>query len=135
MTFNPYIHFQGNCAEAMRFYADLFGGDLTLFRYRDMPDAPPEFANSDLVMNSQLKTETATIYASDFPPGEKGDPQKAFSISHDAPDLTKAKAIYDRLLEGGAAIMPFEETFWSPGFGMVKDRFGTHWMISVPNPA
>ena len=135
MTFTPYIHFQGNCAEAMQFYADLFGGELTLFRYRDMPDAPPEFADSDLVMNSQLKTKTATMYASDFPPGENGDPQKAFSVSHDAPDLAKAKALYDRLLDGGAAIMPFGPTFWSPGFGMLQDRFGTHWMISVPNPA
>jgi PhnB protein len=134
MTFTPYVHFQGTCAEAMTFYADLFGGELTIFRYRDMPDAPPEMAESDLVMNCQLTTKTATIFASDFPPGEKGEAQQAFSVSHDAPDLTQAKTIYDRLLPGGTVIMPFGPTFWSPGFGMVKDRFGMHWMISVPNP-
>jgi PhnB protein len=135
MTFTPYIHFQGNCAEAMQFYADLFGGELTLFRYSEMPDAPPNYAKSDLVMNCHLRTETASFYASDFPPDEAGEPQQAFSISHDAPDATQAKAIYDRLMEGGTAIMPFGPTFWSPAFGMLKDRFGTHWMISVPYPA
>lgn len=135
MTFTPYIHFQGNCAEAMTFYADVFNGDLMLFRYSDMPDAPPEFANCTLVMNSQLKLGGATLFASDFPPDEDGDPQKAVSISHDAPDLDQAKTLYDRLLAGGTAIMPFGPTFWSPGFGMLKDRFGTHWMISVPEPA
>lgn len=135
MTFKPYIHFQGNCAEALTFYAEVFGAELTLFRYRDMPDAPPDFADCDLVMNAELVAGAHSLYASDFPPGETGDPQQALSISHDAPDLAQAQAIFDRLTEGGTVIMPFEATFWSPGFGMLKDRFGTHWMISVPDPA
>ena len=135
MSFTPYITFQGNCAEAMAFYAEVFDAELTLFRFRDMPDAPQEFAECDLVMNSELKTLSGSMFASDYPPGAEGDPQAGISISHDVPDLAQARAIYDRLAEGGHVIMPFEPTFWSPGFGMVKDRFGTDWMISVPNPA
>jgi PhnB protein len=135
MTFTPYIHFQGNCAEAMTFYAAVFGGDLALTRYSDMPDGPPDFAESDLILHAMLAVPNATLLGSDYPPGEEGDPQKAVSISYDAPDLVQAQSIFDKLLDGGSQIMPFEATFWSPGFGMLKDRFGTHWMISVPNPA
>lgn len=52
--FDPYIHFQGNCAEAMAFYAGVFGGRLVLSRYWDMPDAPAGMAGSDLVLHSVL---------------------------------------------------------------------------------
>jgi len=133
MTFTPYLHFQGNCAEAMTAYARIFGGDLTLTRFADMPDGPPEFRDCDLILHAMLTAPNATLLGSDYPPGQKGEPMQAISISYDAPDLAFARKVYDALLIGGIAVMPFEATFWSPGFGMLKDRFGTPWMISVPN--
>ena len=138
MNFTPYLHFQGNCAEAMTAYADIFGGTLELSRFCEIPDCPPEFQGCDLVLHAMLTTPTATLLASDYPPGaagEVGEAQKAVSISYDAPDLAKARALFDRLVQGGVEIMPFAATFWSPDFGMVQDRFGTHWMISVPRSA
>lgn len=133
MAFEPYLHFQGNCAEAMARYAEIFGAsDLFVQRYRDMPDAPPEFAGSDLVMHSALVVGGMVLMASDFPPGVEGEPQRAVSISRSAPDLGTAQTVFDALAEGGAVIMPLQPTFWSTGFGMVRDRFGTHWMISGP---
>jgi PhnB protein len=73
--------------------------------------------------------------ASDYPPGEAGNPQTAFSVSHTVRDVAAGQAVFDRLLQHGAAVVPYGPTFWASGFGMVKDRFGTHWMITTPGPA
>lgn len=140
MSFIPYLHFQGNCAEAMRFYVDVFGpGDLQMMTYAD---APPDLfpdghkpAADGRVMHATLRLDGATLMASDFPPGMDGDPQQAVSISYTMPDADSGKALFDKIGEGGAIVMPFGETFWAHGFGMVKDRFGTHWMISAGEKA
>ena len=132
MSFDPYIHFQGNCAEAMARYQAVFGGTLTISHYRDMPEATPEMAVSDLVLHSTLNTGGRILMAGDFPPGMAGDPQTALSISHIASGLAEARRIFDALAEGGTVIFPFGPTFWSDGYGMLKDRFGTHWMVAGP---
>lgn len=137
MSFDPYIHFQGNCRAAMTAYQALFGGRLDLMPYSAAPDWPegtPEpMKSSDLVMHATLALpDGRMLMASDFPPGMGGDPQQAVSISHTAPSVERAQEIFAALLDGGASVMDFQPTFWSDGFGMVKDRFGTHWMISSP---
>ncbi len=128
----PYLHFQGTCAEAMTFYAGVFGAaDLQMMRYSE---APPEEgaavdrakASSDRIMHSQFTGSGLTIMASDFPAGI-GDPQKAVSVMA---AVKGAKGIFEKLLPGAEVIAPFGPTFWSPGFGMLKDRFGTHWIVA-----
>ena len=132
MSFDPYIHFQGNCRAAMQAYRDLFGGTLELMTYGEMPEAPPEMQGSDLVLHSTLRLGDRNMMASDFPPGQTGDPQQAVTISHEAASDAEARRIFAALSDGGSVIMDFAPTFWSAGFGMLKDRFGTHWMISAP---
>lgn len=128
----PYIHFQGDCAEALTFYAAALGGtDLQLLRYADGPGAPPDWADSPRIMHGQVTLGDGTLMASDYPPGREGDAQKGFSVMQSAPDVATAQVIYDRLAEGGHVIETFKPTFFSPGFGMVRDRFGTHWIIST----
>lgn len=127
----PYIHFQGQCAEALTAYTGLFGGtNLQMMRYADGPGAPEAFKSSNRIMHGQVTLGDGTLMASDYPPGTKGDPQKGFSIMQVAPDVTTAKNWFTALTQGGAVIEDFKPTFFSPGFGMVKDRFGTHWIIS-----
>ena len=89
-------------------------------------------ADDGRVMHASLAVDGATLMGSDFPPGMHGDPQKAVSIAYALPDLAGARALFERLAEEGTVVMPFGETFWAEGFGMLKDRFGTHWMISGP---
>lgn len=133
MSFSPYIHFQGNCAEAMTFYADVFGAsDLSMMKYADAPEDVGGSKDSGRIMHAYMTVDGGVLMGSDFPDGVEGDPQKAVSVSFSVKDVDKGRALYDRLLEGGDVIMPYEKTFWSPGFGMLRDRFGTHWMISVP---
>lgn len=126
----PYLHFQGRCADAMAFYAQLFGGDLIVTRWSDAPAGTPQKIESDRVMHSRLDLPDGTrLMAGDFPPGFDGDPQKAVSVTHVVRDAAEGRALCDRLTEGGDVIEPYGETFFSPGFGMVRDRYGTHWMI------
>jgi PhnB protein len=128
----PYIHFQGHCAEALAFYADVFGGtDLQLMRYAEGPDTPADWRSSTRIMHGQLTLGRGTLMASDFPPGMEGQPQASVSIMQTVPDAATGARVFDRLAEGGAVNQPFAPTFFSPGFGMVRDRFGTNWMISV----
>ena len=137
MPTHPYIHFQGQCADAMAFYAQVFGGtDMQMMRYGEGPGAPPEFKDSARVMHAQVTIGEGTLMASDYPPGAAGDAQAGFSVMQSAPDAATANLWFDKLNDGGAVIQPMQQTFFSPAFGMVKDRFGTHWIISaMPAPA
>ena len=132
MSFDPYIHFSGNCRAAMTAYQAIFGGDLDLSPYADAPDGPPAFKGSDRIMHAALTAGGHMLMASDFPPGMPDEAQTAVSISHIAATVDEGRRVYDLLATGGAVIMPYEPTFWSDGFGMLKDRFGTHWMVSAP---
>lgn len=132
----PYIHFQGQCAQALAFYAKVFGGTgVQTMRYADGPEAPPAWRESARIMHGQVTLFDGTLMASDYPPDVAGDPQSGFSVMQSAPDVETARRVFDALADGGAVINPFAATFFSPGFGMVKDRFGTHWIISaMPAP-
>jgi PhnB protein len=132
MSFDPYLHFQGTCREAMTTYQQIFGGTLEISRYGEAPDAAPEQRDSPLVMHAALTLGGRMLLASDFPPGFAGEAQQAVTISHIAGSAAEGQHLFDRLAEGGVVLMPYAPTFWSDGFGMVKDRFGTHWMVSAP---
>lgn len=132
MPTHPYIHFQGQCAEALAFYADVFGGtNLQMMKYSEGPGASGEWAGSDRVMHGQLTIGDGTFMASDYPPGVDGSPQSGFSVMQAVPDAATAHKVFARLCDGGKVIDPITETFFSPAFGMVQDRFGTHWIISA----
>ncbi|OWY16169.1 hypothetical protein B6V73_13380 [Thioclava sp. JM3] len=136
MSFEPYIHFQGNCEEAMRFYADLFGTEPPfLMRYGDMPEASEGMSDNGKarIMHALIKLGDGALMASDWPEG-RDRPQSSVSISHVSDSREAAKAIFERLMDGAEEVMmPFDDTFWADGFGMLRDRFGTAWMINGPS--
>lgn len=132
MGFEPYIHFQGTCAEALGWYAEIFGGKVHLMRYREAPDMPPEMAASDLIMHGEMVVNGKRLMASDYPPGMDGAKQLSVSVSYAIDDEPAGRELFEKLSEGGTLIMAWQPTFWAEGFGMVRDRFGTHWMISGP---
>jgi PhnB protein len=100
-------------------------------RYEDAPGTPDAWKGSGRVMHGQVTIGTGTLMASDFPPGMEGDAQKGVSVMQTFPTAEDARAAFDRLSQGGAMIQDFGPTFFSPGFGMLKDRFGTHWILSA----
>lgn len=128
----PYLFFKTTCAEAMRFYARIFGtGEPEIMTFEA---APPEVMNEmpgvdpSAVMHAALKVGDGWIYASDDPSGES-QPMDGNSIALSFPTVEKAKSVFDALAEGGDVRMGFEPTFWSPGFGSLTDRYGTRWMV------
>ena len=128
----PYIHFQGRCAEALTFYADVFAAsDLSMMRYSDAPDLDDTLRDPTRVIHGQLTLPDGILMASDYPPGMTGDPQAAVSLMTVSDTVAEAKRVFAALSHGGTVIQDFGSTFFSRGFGMLKDRYGTHWMVSV----
>jgi PhnB protein len=124
----PYLNFDGNCAEAFRFYAEVLGGELSLLTHEEAPmemDAGWE----GKILNAHLVSGDAEIMGSDLPPGSATKPQGMYVSLH-VDSRTDAERIYGVLAEGGRVSMPLDRTFWAERFGMLVDRFGTPWMIN-----
>ena len=132
MSFAPYLNFDGNCREAMTFYAGVFGAaDL---QFMDGSAVPPDSGAGDMtdrVMHSQFTAGPgAPLMASDLPKGMA--PQgRQLTVFHAANSVAAARGIFDALAAGGEVQFPFGPTFWSAAFGGVVDKFGTSWMITV----
>ncbi|MRX49745.1 VOC family protein [Paracoccus sp. S-4012] len=139
MPFIPYLTFQGNAAEAFAFYAEVFGGTPFVMRFADMPEGegPPGLRNEirDWALHVSLATPDGMLMASDAPPEFGGEAQAGVSVSVTRPDFATSQALFERLAEGGTVSMPFGKTFFAEGYGMCRDRFGTHWMVSVADTA
>jgi PhnB protein len=112
----PYLFFGGRSEEAIEFYKKALHAKVEmLMRYKESPEPsqmplPPNW--DDKVMH------------------EKGF--EGFSLSLTTRDEAEAKRMFDALLDGGEVNMPLTKTFFSPAFGMVRDRFGINWMVMVP---
>jgi len=131
MQLNPYLLFNGNCAEAFKFYEETLGGKIEgLFTYSGSPaaeHAPPEWG--DKVMHATLMIGDQKLMGSDAPPGHYEQP-KGISVSISLNDREKGERIFNALAQGGTTTMPFSKTFWAEGFGMCTDRFGIPWMVN-----
>ncbi|HVU37554.1 MAG TPA: VOC family protein, partial [Opitutales bacterium] len=106
-----------------------------LMHYKDSPQpVPPDriapgFA--DKVMHASFRVGATHLMASDGDGSETGG-FKNFMLSLVMPDEAAANRAYAALSAGGKVIMPLGKTFWSPCFGMLTDRFGLGWMVTVP---
>jgi PhnB protein len=130
----PYLFFAGCCEEAMEFYRQAVGARVEmLMRYRESPEAPPPGTvppgYEDKVMHATLNIAGARFMASDG--CETQARFEGFSLSLAWSDEAEARRAFFALSAGGEVQMPIGRTFWSPCFGMVKDRFGVGWMITV----
>jgi PhnB protein len=128
---SAYLIFNGNCAEAMRFYEHTLGGKLeTMMTGRESPASGHVPAEAlDQVMHARLALDGRFLMASDamgMPTGE----MKGFSLSLIYPTVEEATRIFGALAEGGRITMEPGKTFWSEYFGMLTDRFGTPWMVN-----
>jgi PhnB protein len=125
---DSYLFFNGNCAEAMRFYERTLGGKLDMMKYSD---GPPEYpaGSAERIMHARLQLDGRNLMASDAPAGMAMPPMASFSLSLSFPAADEARRVYDALAAGGQATKPLEKTFFADAFGMLNDRFGTPWMV------
>ena len=131
MNINPYLNFNGQCETAFKFYERVLGGKITFsMTWSEMPGAdqfPAELHSK--IMHTTLNAGDAVIMGADSPPGQYQKPT-GMNVSIHLKDVAEGKRIFDALAENGSVTMPFEQTFWSPGFGMCVDQFGIPWMIN-----
>ena len=135
MAFRPYLFFAGTCREAFTRYQEIFGGELTLLSMKDVPggEAPPT-DNPDLILHAAVVNGDNVLMGSDDPTTASVGPMQGIMVSYDAADVDDAKRVMEALAEGGTVTQALEPTFFSSGFGMCVDRFGTPWMVVAPDP-
>lgn len=128
---DSYLFFNGNCAQAVRFYEATLGGKLEMMMtYAQSPQ--PEHCpagSEDRIMHASLKIDGRSLMASDVPAGESYAGMNGFSLSLNYSSVDEARRVFDKLAEGGKVTMPLGKTFWAEAFGMLTDRFGTPWMV------
>lgn len=135
MQIESYLFFNGRCEEAIEFYKRALGAEvLMLMRNKESPEPPPPGTmppgSEDKVMHATLRIGNSKLMLSDgYCDGKPAF--TGFSLSLDAANEAEAERLFAALGDGGTVQMPLAETFWSPKFGMVADRFGVGWMISV----
>lgn len=130
------LSFKGECREAFDFYARVLGGKVTAaYPFGDgPPDMPIDAKYKDWLMHCWLDVGDQSIMGADIPPefGPNIDkPKNGFDVTLHTEDTAQAKAWFDALAEGGQVVMAFGETFWSPGYGNLVDRFGIPWMVNT----
>lgn len=136
---SAYLTFNGDCAEAMRFYQQVLGGTLeAMIKYGDapgvgtqgggLPDLTPEDASR--IMHARLVLDEQLLMASDTTRWHPYQGKTGVSLSLMYPTQSDAHRVFDTLAEGGSVIMPLQKTFWADTYGMLVDRYETTWMIS-----
>lgn len=128
---DSYLFFDGQCAEAMRFYERTLGGKLEpIMKYADAPDANACAPGAgDLVMHACLDLDGRKLMASDAPASHPAGKMGGFALSLNYASAEEARRTFDALSQGGSVTMPMQKTFWVESFGMLTDRFGTAWMV------
>ena len=136
-TIPPYLFFGGRCEEALEFYRKALGAEVEmLMRFDESPEPPPPgmvpAGFEKKIMHASFRVRGVPLMASDGCDGKsKFD---GFSLALTVPNEADARRAFDALADGGSVQMPLTKTFWSPCFGMLTDRFGLGWMVTVPAP-
>ena len=135
MKINPYLLFNGNCAEAFKFYEKVLGGKIVgMMTFAETPAAEhtePEWRGK--IIHARLVFGDNVLMASDAPP-QHFEATKGMAVTVNVDTPADAERIFKAFAEGGQVKMDIQETFWAVRYGMVTDRFGTPWMINCEKP-
>jgi PhnB protein len=129
----PYLSFNGNCTEAMRFYEQVLRAKLTiLMSGADSPMAaqiPPESAHRILHARLELP-DNGVLFAGDCPQHLPYEGIKGLSLTLNYEEVSEAQRVFNALADGGSITMPMQASFWAKSWGMLVDRFGAPWIIN-----
>jgi len=137
MQIQPYLFYPGTCEAAIAFYREALGAqELMKMRFKEAPPdperpRPPEFAEK--IMHATIQIGDAQLMMSDGGCMTQIDKFEGFGVSLTAADAATAERFFNALAQGGKVTMPYQKTFWSPGFGMLNDKFGVPWMVTAPH--
>jgi PhnB protein len=135
MKLYTYLNYGGNCAEAFRFYEKHLGGKITMMMtHGEQPDpssVAPEWRKA--ILHARMTIGDTELLAADVPP-ERFQPMRSAYLSLSLSSIEEAERIHALLADGGQIFMPMQETFFAFRFSMLRDRFGTSWMIIHERP-
>ena len=126
MTLTPYLSFNGNCEEAMKFYQSCLGGDLDVQKVGGSPAAEHMSGKEDQVMHSMLKSGAIVLMASDMIMEGEATPGTNVTLTLNGGSLTELKEMFEKLSEGGKVRQPLQATFFGT-YGDLKDKYGVLW--------
>jgi PhnB protein len=130
MKVNTHLSFNGQCGAAFKFYEEVLGGKIVFsMTWGEMPGGQIPPGTEKLIMHTALVVGEATIMGADSPPDRYERPQ-GFAVSLHVTDIAEGERLFNGLSKNGNVTMPFQKTFWSPGFGMCVDQFGVPWMVN-----
>lgn len=133
MQLHTYLNYGGNCEDAFRFYEQHLGGNITfLMRHGEQPgpgNVPPEWNGK--VLHARMNLGGTELLGADIP-AERFQPIRSAYLSLTVGSIDEAERIYGLLSDGGQIFMPMEETFFANRFAMLRDKFGTSWMLLNP---
>ena len=131
MQLHTYLNYGGNCEEAFRFYEQQLGGTITmLMRHGEQPtpsEAPPDWNSK--VLHARMNLGGTELLGADIPSYQ---PMRSAYLSLSVSTREEAERIYALLSDGGQVFMPIQETFFASRFAMLRDQFGTSWMLLHP---
>ena len=134
VSVQPYIFFYGRCEEALEFYKSAIGGTYEVMRISETPMADQwaaDFRNK--IMHATFNGPGFTFMAADGREGKTIDPEAGnISVAIGATDSVQGERIFAALSEGGRIDMPLGDAFWGGRFGMITDRFGIEWLMTLP---
>jgi PhnB protein len=137
MALDVYLVFNGNCREAVEFYAKVFKTEAPyMMTFGETPQNPeyplPEEAK-DKVMHARLNIDGSNVMFSDTFPGQPFVEGTNITLALISKDIDEIKSWYEQLKEGGTVGMELQETFWSKLYGQVTDKYGIHWQLNYGN--
>jgi PhnB protein len=137
MKLHTYLNYGGNCRQAFEFYEKHLGGKIVgMMTYAEMPGETPRgntVENKDGIMHARLQLGETEIMAADVPP-ERFQPMRSAYLSLSLDSIEETERVYALLSEGAEIFMPIQSTFFAPRFAMLRDRFGTSWMLLTAAP-
>ena len=131
VNLNPYLNFSGDTRDAMEFYRQVFGGELEVMTFSDLPGTPAPPGYEDKVMHAALRADDVTLMASEGQPGSQVTVGDNVQLSLSGTDEKKLSTYFSDLSDGGRIRVPLGPQPWGDTFGMVTDRFGVHWMVNI----
>ena len=128
MKLDVYVNYPGTCEAAFRFYERELGGKITLLtRHEDQPNQANVPANlKKAILHARLEIGGTVLMGADIPGAE---PMRSAYLTLTLDSAKEAERVYALLAEGGQIFMKMEQTFFANRFAMLRDRFGTSWML------
>jgi PhnB protein len=135
MKLHTYLNYGGNCEQAFRFYEQHLGGKITMMMtHGEQPGSnsvPPDWRKA--ILHARMTIGETELLGADVPP-DRFQPIRSAYLSLSVTTTDEAERIYGLLSDGGQIFMPMEETFFAFRFAMLRDKFGTSWMILHERP-